>query len=104
MFLGLCPDCSIKLNYHHKRKEIKQKHKSFKEKSREQDLNKKTSTKIDNLSGDNSNINETGESSTSEENQINQSKEDIWKQNPNEAENEKSREDKFDEYLNHLFF
>lgn len=90
----LCPDCSYKLNYHHKRKEVTKKKKSSNSKG--SDANEDT---VDNSAK---------EKAHSDEESIPQSQtekdddESVWKKKPGVI-TEKSREDEFDEYFEDMF-
>ena len=90
----LCPECSYKLNYCHKKREVtkhsghhnkmKSKHKK-KSKEKKERSSTKTVTKSDDLA------------SSSKSNSS-----DIWKK-PIQIEDQKSREDDFDQYFNDMF-
>ncbi|KAK3884083.1 hypothetical protein Pcinc_011619 [Petrolisthes cinctipes] len=96
--LRLCHDCSYKVNYHHKRKELtkrpgKSKNKSRgkeKKKSKKEDKEEKGRTEDEDINKD-----EDGESK--EEEAAN-----IWK-GPAKLTDEKNREEEFEEYLEDLF-
>jgi len=110
--LRLCPDCSYKLNYHHKRKEVTKKSKKRKssDRRRRQKKNKKRRSRGD---GDESRSSSSS-SSESEDEHVKAAREakkeaenekkasEIWKE-PLQIEQEKSREDNFDEFLEDLF-
>ena len=94
----LCPDCSYKLNYHHRKKEVTKK-KAKKE--RKKDRKKRRD------SGDSSTDEETRE----KDRKLRQKKEEekhekeassIWSK-PVEVEQERTREEDFSEYLEDLF-
>ncbi|XP_033963477.1 protein FRA10AC1 isoform X2 [Pseudochaenichthys georgianus] len=115
---GLCPECSFKLNYHHKRKEVKVKPKRVLEENQEQPQKKKQKKKKRKRSSSHSKKQKhkrhRASSSSSEETQYSdkdseagdvpegQSEADHWK-GPAPAVEEKSREEEFDEYFEDMF-
>ncbi|KAL3051482.1 hypothetical protein OYC64_001683 [Pagothenia borchgrevinki] len=119
--LRLCPECSFKLNYHHKRKEVKAKPKRVLEENQEQPQKKKQKKKKRKRSSSHSKKQKhkrhrdcSASSSSSEETQYSdkdseagdvpegQSEADHWK-GPAPAVEEKSREEEFDEYFEDMF-
>jgi len=92
--LRLCPDCSVKLNYHQRRKDvtkiIKKKKKRKQEKKRTKESDDESLTQVKNEPIDES-------SPTTDA-----AAENIWKE-PVPITDVKSREDEFDEYLDDLF-
>lgn len=116
--LRLCPECSFKLNYHHKRKEVKAKTKTKrlseenqapppkkkKKRKHSSSHSKKHKKRRDHLSSssstdeslDSDKVSEAGEESED------QSEADHWK-GPAPAVEEKSREEEFDEYFQDMF-
>nr|XP_040031689.1 protein FRA10AC1 [Gasterosteus aculeatus aculeatus] len=122
--LRLCPECSFKLNYHHKRKEVKaktkrpseenqeapQKTKKEKEKKRKRKRSsshsKKQRHKRDrNPSASSDNSEESKDSDKDSEagaEPKSQSEGDHWR-GPAPAVEEKSREEEFDEYFQDMF-
>ena len=92
----LCPDCSYKLNYGHKRKEITKKNKK-KEKKRSR--RKRSSSSSDESDADDLVKRQKKEEEAKEEEK---KATEIWSA-PVQLEAEKSREDDFAEYLEDLF-
>ena len=97
-YVGLCDDCSYKLNYHQKRKEVT---KSKKRKSKNK-TKKPKSVEIKREECE-----ETSEENDTESKEENSSQEpsastDIWRESQQTVE-EKSRDEEFDEYLEDLF-
>lgn len=93
-FLGLCSDCSNKLNYKQKRKEIKRKYiKSTKKKSNE------------NIAKDQDTINHQESTTSSDTPSIpsNVNENNVWSEQI-QVNDEKPREDDFEDYLEQLFF
>ena len=82
----LCPDCSYKLNYGHKRKEVKKRKRKRKRKA----------------SSSSSSDEEVEKKRKVEEKVEEEKAKDIWSQ-PIQVEQEKSREEDFSEYLEDLF-
>ncbi|XP_054622963.1 protein FRA10AC1 [Dunckerocampus dactyliophorus] len=116
--LRLCPECSFKLNYHHKRKEVKAK-KSVRKPSQDnqeplQKKRKKTKKRSSSHSKKQKRRRDSSTSSTSSEElqdkaprsedkaDEGQSESDHWR-GPAPAVEEKSREEEFDEYFEDLF-
>ncbi|XP_053406728.1 protein FRA10AC1-like [Mercenaria mercenaria] len=106
--LRLCPDCSYKLNYHHRKKEIKlpkrsdkqtqkvKKHKYSKEGSKSSDEDLEKDTKGEGQTEARVEGHKETEASGSS------SPENIWS-GPAKIVEEKSREDEFDEYFADMF-
>ncbi|XP_052770446.1 protein FRA10AC1 homolog [Mya arenaria] len=101
--LRLCPDCSYKLNYHHKKKEAKpaqksesKKHKKPKKHRRDSDdsHSDEEASNIPTSSKDNP--------ETSQPNKDQPTAENIWS-GPAKIVEEKSREEEFDEYFADMF-
>lgn len=98
--LRLCRECSYKVNYYHKRKEVtkksRDKHRSFKRKwQKKQKYEKRQKLEAEEeetvVESDNSQVTEETES-----------EDNIWK-GPAKITEEKSREEEFEEYLEDLF-
>ncbi|XP_049615267.1 protein FRA10AC1 [Syngnathus scovelli] len=107
--LRLCPECSFKLNYHHKRKEVKAKKTARKvqeenqEPSRKKKKTKKHKRKQRDRSTSPSSTEESrGKDSEAEDEPERQSESDHWR-GPAPAVEEKSREEEFDDYFEDLF-
>ncbi|KAM6951575.1 protein FRA10AC1 [Aplochiton taeniatus] len=118
--LRLCPECSFKLNYHHKRKEVKVKKKSRRqsEGSPDQPQKKRSKRRLSSRSKKRKDKRKHGErlssSGSSEESQHSdkdseveekadgQSEADHWK-GPAPTVEEKSREEEFDDYFEDMF-
>jgi len=93
----LCPDCSYKLNYHHKKKEVtkkKSKHKKSKKSK------KKRSRHSSDDSSENEALKEVKKVKVEKEMEAKAS--EIWSA-PIQLEQEKSRDEDFSEYLDDLF-
>lgn len=119
--LRLCPECSFKLNYHHKRKEVKAKTKKVSQENQEPPQKKKKKKKKRKRSSSHSKKHKhrrhrdgSASSSSSGESQDSdkdseagdepegQSEGDHWR-GPAPAVEEKSREEEFDEYFEDMF-
>ncbi|XP_026171300.1 protein FRA10AC1 [Mastacembelus armatus] len=119
--LRVCPECSFKLNYHHKRKEVKAKKKTKRssEENQEPPQKKKKTKKLSSRSKKHKNKHKKHKdqyiSSSSSEESLNsdkdseaedepesQSEADHWR-GPAPAVEEKSREEEFDEYFEDMF-
>ncbi|XP_049419510.1 protein FRA10AC1 [Epinephelus fuscoguttatus] len=119
--LRLCPECSFKLNYHHKRKEVKAKTKrvleenqepSQKKKKRKRSSHSKKKHKHKHKHRKHRDRSASSSSSESSENSDKgseagdepegQSEADHWR-GPAPAVEEKSREEEFDEYFEDMF-
>ena len=105
----LCHDCSYKLNYHHKKKEVTKKKKKSKKKKKRRERSRSSSSSSDSDS-DNE---ESRKRRRKKEEQLKASEEekkeelskqekDVWSK-PQEKEEEKTREDEFDDFLDDLF-
>ncbi|KAI9562712.1 hypothetical protein GHT06_010166 [Daphnia sinensis] len=105
--IRLCSDCSHKLNFHHKRKEVTKKKKSKKEMKSKQSSGDRRKSE-----GEPSSEKETPETSrgdmvgetsiTSSKNQELSDSTDIWREGQQSIE-EKSRDEEFEEFLEDLF-
>ena len=100
--LRLCPECSGKLNHHHKRHKwkakssVKEKGESSHKRKHKHDHKKKKKHKKDNVSD-----NEGEQNSTSEDVQTSAS--DIWSKPVSLTEVERPKEEEFDEYFKDMF-
>ncbi|XP_041370671.1 protein FRA10AC1-like [Gigantopelta aegis] len=100
--LRLCADCSYRLNYHHKRKEVlpKKKKKKIKELQSTEPEHKKHKSNEENELGE-----ETTQStrkSSSGDNSESQQEESVWS-GPAKIVEEKSRNEEFDDYFEDMF-
>ncbi|XP_027145217.1 protein FRA10AC1 isoform X2 [Larimichthys crocea] len=119
--LRLCPECSFKLNYHHKRKEVKAKTKTkrLSEENQEPQTKRKKRKRLSSHSKKHKHKHKrhrdrSASSSSSEESRDSdkdseggaepdgQSEADHWR-GPAPAVEEKSREEEFDEYFQDMF-
>ncbi|XP_016096238.1 protein FRA10AC1 isoform X1 [Sinocyclocheilus grahami] len=113
--LRLCPECSFKLNYHHKRKEVTVKKrpqskenldKSVSKKSRKQKRKDKRKHKKRRKEYSSSNSEESQgsdkDAESEEEEEEGPSESDHWR-GPAPTVEEKSREEEFDEYFEDMF-
>lgn len=109
--LRLCPECSYKLNFHHRRREIKPKNKKQEAEERNEDPPRKGSKSS--LSPKSKHKNKKGNSSSDKTNKSDKEDEfsedqegpsdaDFWK-GPLQETDEKTREEEFDEYFQDLF-
>lgn len=93
--LRLCPECSYKLNYHHKKREVKrikvQKELKKSRKSKKKSKHELSSV-VDIPSSSNIKVDKNKSSNS----------EDIWSQ-PLKVDVEKTREEEFDKYFNDMF-
>nr|CAB3247054.1 protein FRA10AC1 homolog [Phallusia mammillata] len=98
--LRLCPECSYKLNYHHKRKDVTGHNlkSPSKQKKKKKKKHKKHKTDSDSSSSDDS----PGTSSLKSSEKQDEEEHEIWSK-PVQVEEEKSREEEFDEYFQDLF-
>ncbi|KAG7507356.1 hypothetical protein JOB18_031603 [Solea senegalensis] len=121
--LRLCPECSFKLNYHHKRKEVKAKKKTKRllEEDQEPPQKKKRKTSAKKRSSSHSKKHkdkrhrDRSTSSSSSEESLNSDKDSEAEDKPEDqsdaehwrgpapAVEEKSREEEFDEYFEDMF-
>ncbi|XP_078202194.1 protein FRA10AC1 isoform X6 [Callithrix jacchus] len=94
--LRLCQECSIKLNFHHRRKEIKSKKRKDKTKNDSEESSHKKSrlSSAEEVSKKKDKGNSDKEENTSES--------ELWK-GPLPETDEKSQEEEFDEYFQDLF-
>ena len=90
----LCPDCSYKLNYHHKKREITKKNKKKSAKKK-----KKKKRKIDESESDEE-LKEIKK--VKKDKELEHKASEIWSK-PLDIEQEKSRDEDFNEYLDDLF-
>ena len=108
----LCFECSYKLNYHHKKKEVTRRKKSDKKKKKKKKKKKrsKSSRNSDTSSSSDDSSDETPadrkkveeKRKAEEEEKIEKEATDLWSK-PVEREEEKSRTEVFDEFLEELF-
>ena len=105
----LCFECSYKLNYHHKKKEVTRKKKSEKRKKKKKKRSKSsrnsdTSSSSDENSADTAAARKKKEEKqkAEEEEKLEKDATDLWSK-PVEREDEKSRTEVFDEFLEELF-
>jgi len=105
----LCHDCSYKLNYHHKKKELTKKKKKSKRKKKRRKRSRSSSSSSDSDSDDESrkrrrkkeeHLKASEEEKKKEE--LSKQEKDVWSK-PQEKEEEKTREDEFDDFLDDLF-
>lgn len=101
--LRLCPECSYKLNYHHRKKEIKAKRKA----KRTDDnvaVKRRKSDECTSASTESSNVEMPTAEATDSSEPKNSSADDsnVWTK-PLPVTEEKSREDEFDEYFEDMF-
>jgi protein FRA10AC1 len=98
----LCPDCSYKLNYHHKKKEVTKKSKKSKKRrtKREKKKRKKNDDSDESSSEEDEEVKEA--KARKVEKDLDKSASKIWSA-PLQVEQEKPREDDFSEYLEDLF-
>ncbi|KAG9267335.1 protein FRA10AC1 [Astyanax mexicanus] len=115
--LRLCPECSFKLNYHHKRKEVKvqkKKHRSKEDKGvkLQEKESSSHSKKLKKKKRKHKNKNKEYSSSSSEDSLESESESEKEGEGPSESEHwkgpapsveEKSREQEFDEYFEDMF-
>ncbi|RVE59496.1 hypothetical protein OJAV_G00189060 [Oryzias javanicus] len=115
--LRLCPECSFKLNFHHKRKEVKAKSKNKVSQENQEPVKKKKKrrksssarSKKHKKRRDHSSTSSSSESQNSEKEDSDgedelegQSESDHWR-GPAPAVEEKSREEEFDDYFEDMF-
>lgn len=95
--LGLCPECSYKLNYKQQRQEVRKK-----ARKRLSEISDSEEVSLKKHKVDESKLSESEEeSSRSTEKQV-EDENNIWKNSAPVLE-EKPRDEEFEEYLNHLF-
>ena len=102
--LRLCPECSVKLNYHHKRRKWKvekseDKESSHKRKHKHEHKKKKKRRKEENHS-DNETEDKSGEAAQTS---VSDKASDIWSKPVSLAEVERPKEEEFDEYFKDMF-
>lgn len=104
--IGLCPDCSNKLNYHSKKREVKRMKKKAKHSKHENENNSPSSSTSFSRNTENSTITEqqmnvadepTAPTIAGNEVAHQQLEQIFWSKSTNEEE--KTREEEFDEYL-----
>lgn len=94
---GLCPDCSSKLNYRSKKREVKRIHKQRPNKTKHPSDKKREKTDVrENLAEEERESNSTAEDRSETE------ASSIWK-DAARPEEERGREEEFEEYLEELF-
>eukprot|EP00090_Calanus_glacialis_P043541 TRINITY_DN7712_c0_g1_i1.p1 TRINITY_DN7712_c0_g1~~TRINITY_DN7712_c0_g1_i1.p1 ORF type:complete len:154 (-),score=61.83 TRINITY_DN7712_c0_g1_i1:38-499(-) len=100
----LCFECSYKLNYHHKKKELNKKKKKSKKKKKRSRSNSSSDNESDYRSRKRKAAEEKLEKEKSEkvEAELEKDASSLWSK-PAEKEEEKTREDVFDEFLGDLF-
>merc|ERR1719382_2266405 len=100
----LCHDCSYKLNYHHKKKEVtKRKKKSKKKKKRRKRSRSSSSSSESDSTDDDSRRRKRkkedhANDAEEKEKELSKQEKDVWTK-PQEKEDEKTREDEFDDFL-----
>lgn len=94
----LCPDCSYKLNYHHKKKDVTRKISKKRKKEKKKKNSRKRSK--DDAESDDEGIKEAKTTKINKE--LEKKASEIWSA-PLQIEAEKSREEDFSEYLEDLF-
>lgn len=109
--LRLCPECSYKLNFHHRRKEVQpksQKRKLSKEAEEPSSKKAKVSRKKRKVKATSSARHEDSSESDTDDNKEDDvdddggASEEIWK-GPQQETDEKTREEEFDEYFQDMF-
>ena len=102
----LCFECSYKLNYHHKRKEVTRKKRKRKEKHRKKKLKKRRKNRDSGSSSSSSSEDSEAEKERPAEQkteaELSAEAKDIWSKAP-EREEEKAREEVFAEFLEEMF-
>ncbi|KAK3595865.1 hypothetical protein CHS0354_014689 [Potamilus streckersoni] len=99
--LRLCPDCSYKLNYHHRKKEVLPKKKETKETEKSSKKIRLDEISDDKESSHSGRIEESDKKKEGSESSIDDES-DVWK-GPVKLTEEKSREEEFDEYFADMF-
>nr|XP_056706464.1 protein FRA10AC1 [Euleptes europaea] len=109
--LRLCPECSYKLNFHHRRKEVKpkkkrasseQSSKALKSKKAKLSSPRKHKTKKKHDDQESEESDDSDKGSANSDDQDGPSDGDFWK-GPLQETEEKTREEEFDEYFQDLF-
>jgi len=98
----LCFECSYKLNYHHKKKELTKKKSKKKKKRRSRSSSSSESDSETRTKKRKSSEMRKDEEKAEKEAELEQEASNLWSK-PVEKEEEKSREDVFDEFLGDLF-
>ena len=106
----LCFECSYKLNYHHKKKEVTRKKKKEKKKKKHKKYKKRRHRDSSSSSSEEDSSSDEKQKSESkaekkkveQEEKLEQQASEVWSK-PVEREEEKSRNDVFDEFLEDLF-
>jgi len=99
----LCPECSIKLNYFHQKKEVRKKSSKRKKDKKEKKKRKRSHDERDNSSSETESNNEDVKTKNPRlEKELEKKASDIWSA-PLQVEQEKSREEDFSQYLEDLF-
>ncbi|XP_043912601.1 protein FRA10AC1 homolog isoform X2 [Protopterus annectens] len=98
--LRLCPECSYKLNYSHRRKEVKPDKKYREQLSLEQPPSKKSKSSYMEKHHSRSRTRTSKESEHSEEDETSDA--EYWK-GPSKDADEKTREEEFDDYFQGMF-
>ena len=104
----LCPDCSYKLNYHHKKKELTKKRKKNKKKKKRKKRSRSSSSSSESDSSDDDTRRrkrkkeDHANDAEEKEKELSKQEKDVWTK-PQEKEDEKTREDEFDDFLDDLF-
>nr|XP_015201888.1 PREDICTED: protein FRA10AC1 [Lepisosteus oculatus] len=111
--LRLCPECSYRLNYHHRRKEVKAKKRQQTKDNKEEPQLKKAKSSLSrkhrhkkktekHSSRSPQDSSKSGEGSEGSDGEEGPSDGDYWK-GPAPSTEEKSREEEFDEYFQDMF-
>jgi len=101
----LCLECSYKLNYHHKKKEVTKKKKKSKKKKRKRDRSSSDSDSDSDRERSRKRKKEEKaklEDDEKEQMKLEKQEKDVWSA-PLKKEDEKTREDEFDNFLDDLF-
>jgi len=100
----LCFDCSYKLNYHHKKKELTKKKKKSKKRKHKRHRSSSDSDSSDGKSEKRKKKDDKlkEESDEKEKEKLEKQEKDVWSA-PLQKEEEKTREDEFDDFLDDLF-
>ena len=97
----LCFDCSYKLNYHHKKKEVTKKKKKSKKRKHKRDRSS-SSSDSDSESKKRKKEKVKVEEEEKEKEKLEKQEKDVWT-GPVQNEDEKTRDDEFDSFLDDLF-
>ena len=100
----LCFECSYKLNYHHKRKEVtrKKKNKKKRKHSKRSRTRSRSRSESSSASDDDKNVEKKAQIEQEKTEKLEKHASEVWSK-PVEREEEKSRNDVFDEFLEDLF-